>query len=174
MKSRLIFGFIGCLLMTISTPSVLLAQQKDYGTNRQLRTCPSRTEPTRGRITVEQAKRYVACSFEEKPPFNGSIKFVDVLSLEIAPKTRSAKPADFRLSNLDPTKPIYELRGSIVIYSCANVAGRSTPPPGQNCSISRDPKAEGKCYQTPFNEWHCVMRGAGLLKRPEHKMPPPQ
>jgi hypothetical protein len=176
MKSILTIGFIGCMLMTISDLNILPAQANDYGTNRQLRTCPSRTAPTKGRISIEQAKQYVACSYEERAPFNASVKFVDVLSLEVAPKPRSPKPADLRLANLDIEKPIYDLQGSLVVYTCAKITGSSSSSKrGQNCSIIRNPKAIGKCYQTPFSEWHCVMiLGSGLLNRPEYKMPPPQ
>jgi hypothetical protein len=176
MKLSLAIGFIGSMLMTISDFGILPAKANDYGTNRQLRNCPSRTTPIKGRISVEQAKQYVACSYEEKAPFNASVKFVDVLSLEIAPKPRSPKPADLRLANLDIEKPIYDLQGSLVVYTCAKITDSSSSSKrGQNCSIVRNPKAIGKCYQTPFKEWHCVMvLGSGLLNRPEYKMPPPQ
>jgi hypothetical protein len=176
MKSSLTIGFIGCLLVNSLAPNMVFAQTFDFGTSRKLRTCPSRTAPTKGRISVEQAKQYVACSYEERAPFNGSVKFVDVLSLEVAPKPRSPKPADLRLANLDIEKPIYDLQGSLVVYTCAKITGSSSSSKhGQNCSIIRNPKAIGKCYQTPFSEWHCVMiLGSGLLNRPEYKMPSPQ
>jgi hypothetical protein len=176
MKSILTLGFIGSMLMNCLDPSMVFAQTFDYGTSRKLRTCSSRTTPTKGRINVEQAKKYVACSYEEKAPFNASVKFVDVLSLEIAAKPRSPKPADLRLANLDIEKPIYDLQGNLVVYTCARITNSSlSAKRGQNCSIVRNPKAIGKCYQTPFSEWHCVMiLGSGLLNRPEYKMPPPQ
>jgi hypothetical protein len=176
MKSKLTLGVIGITLMITLDPNIVSAQSRDYGTSRQLRNCPSRTAPTSGRIGIEQAKKYVACSFEEKAPFNGSVKFVDVLSLEVASKPRQAKPADTRLVNLDITKPIYDLRGSIVIHNCYNITGKSEMTTrGQNCSIYRNPKAVGKCYQTPFSEWHCVMiLGNNAIERAERKMPPPE
>jgi hypothetical protein len=154
---------------------MVFAQTVDYGTNRKLRTCPSRKEPTKGRINVEQAKQYVACSFEKNAILTPSVKFVDVLSLEIAPTPRSPKPADLRLANLDIKKPIYDIQGSIVVYNCARITDSSlSAKRGQNCSIIRNPKAVGKCYQTPFSEWHCVMILGSGVNKPEYKMPPPQ
>jgi hypothetical protein len=115
---------------------------------------------------------YVACYYEEKPVFNASVKFVDILSLEIAPKTRRARSSDLNLnSQFDLDKPVYELRGSIIEYNCYNVT--EGYPRGKNCSVSRIPKSTGKCLQTTFGDWHCVL-GGGSLVRPETKMPAPQ
>jgi hypothetical protein len=175
MKSILTLSLVGFISTAISSPSVVLAQTFDFDTNRQLRTCPSRKAPTSGRISVEQAKKYVACYYEDKEPFNASVQFVDVLSLEIAPKTRRARSVDFTLTNIDTSKPIYELRGSIVVHRCVNITGSAYGPKrGKNCFISREPKAVGKCYQTPFSEWYCLMGGRGVPKRPEPNMPAPQ
>jgi hypothetical protein len=176
MKSKLTLGVIGIALMIDLVPNIVSAQARDYGTSRQLRNCPSRTAPTSGRISVEQAKEYVGCSYEEKVPFNGAVKFVDVLSLEVASKPRQARSADTRLSNLDIRKPIYDLRGSIVIHNCYNITGKSDMTTrGQNCSVYRNTKAVGKCYQTPFSEWHCVMiLGNNAIESAERKMPPPE
>jgi hypothetical protein len=170
MKSRLILGLIGCTLITILASS-LTALANDYGTNRQRRTCPSRTEPRSGGISVEQAKTYVACYYEEKAVFNASVDFADILSLEIAPKSRRARAADFRLHQIDIEKPIYEIRGSIVVHNCQNIT--EGYPRGQNCRVSRIPKSTGKCYQTTFGDWYCVLGGSSLV-RPETKMPAPQ
>jgi hypothetical protein len=80
MKLSFTLGLIGCTLLTFLTPSLLNAQPSgfDFGTNRRLRTCPSKTEPRSGRISVEQAKMYVACNYEEKGVFNASVQFVDI------------------------------------------------------------------------------------------------
>jgi hypothetical protein len=174
MKLRLPLGIIGCTLLTILAPSIQPVQARDYGTSRQLRSCPSRTEPTRGRISVEQAKMYVACYYEDQPITGPDVKFVDILSLEIAAKPRAARPIDLRLVDIDIEKPIYELRGSLVVHTCENLVSQYNAPRGQNCSIGRELKAIGKCYQTPFGEWHCVMGGMGLVTNQEYKMPAPE
>jgi hypothetical protein len=169
MKSRLTLGLIGYTLVTILAPS-LPAQANDYGTIRQLRTCPSRTEPRSGRISVAQAKIYAACYYEEKGVFNAAVQFVDILSLQIAPKPRRVRDTDLRLNQIDIEKPVYELRGSIVVHTCQNIT--EGYPRGQNCSVSRVPKSTGKCYQTTFGDWYCMIGGASLV-RPETKMPAP-
>jgi hypothetical protein len=170
MKLRLTLAIISGTLMAILAPSILTAGANDYGTSRQLRTCPSRTEPSRGRISVEQAKAYAACYYEEKAVFNASVNFVDILSLQVASKSRRARDADFRLHQIDIEKPIYDIKGSIVIYNCQNIT--EGYPRGQNCRISRVPNSTGKCYQTTFGDWYCVL-GGGSLVRPETKMPAP-
>ena len=171
MKSRLTLGLIGCTLMTIIASSIQPAQANDYGTSRQRRTCPSRTEPLSGRISVEQAKMYVACDYEEKAVFNASVKFVDILSLQIAPKPRRVRDVDLRMPQVDIEKPVYELRGSMIVHTCYNIT--EGYPRGKNCSVSRQPKSIGKCYQTTFGDWHCVMGGASLGE-PERNMPAPE
>jgi hypothetical protein len=62
---------IGYMLLSLSTPSILNAQTRDYGTTRQPRTCPTRSQPTKltGRfllilililgITVEKTARFI-------------------------------------------------------------------------------------------------------------------
>jgi hypothetical protein len=171
MKSKLTPTIIGCTLITILTSGILPAQSNDYGTSRQLRTCPSRTTPSSGRISVEQAKIYAACYYEEKPVFNAAVDFVDILSLQVAPKSRRAKGADFRLHKIDIEKPIYDIRGSIVVYNCQNITAGY--PRGQNCRVSRVPNSTGKCYQTTFGDWYCTLGGASLVK-PETKMRAPE
>ena len=171
MKSRLTLTIISVTLMTIIVSSILPARANDYGTNRQRRTCPSRTEPRRGRISVEQAKIYAACYYEERAVFNAAVDFVDILSLEIAPKPRQARSGDSILPQIDIEKPIYDLRGSIVVHNCQNIT--EGYPHGQNCRVSRQPKSIGKCYQTTFGDWYCSLSGTSNL-RPETEMPPPE
>jgi hypothetical protein len=173
MKSRLTLSIIGGTLLTLLDPSILPAQANDYGTSRQLRTCPSRTEPRSGRISVEQAKIYAACYYEEQGVFNASVKFVDILSLQVAPKPRRARDIDFRLHKIDIEKPVYDIRGSMIVYNCYNTLGSTSYSHGSNCSVYREPKSNGKCYQTTFGDWHCVMAG-GSSVRPEHHMPAPE
>jgi hypothetical protein len=172
MKSRLTLSIIGGTLLTLLAPSILPAQANDYGTSRQLRTCPSKTEPRSGRISVEQAKIYAACYYEEQGVFNASVKFVDILSLQVAPKSRRVKGSEFRRYQIDIEKPAYDIRGSMILYICQNTLGTSYPR-GQNCTVYREPKSSGMCYQTTFGDWYCLMGGSAST-RPETKMPAPE
>jgi hypothetical protein len=170
MKLMLTLAIIGGTLLTLLTPSILTAQNNDYGTNRKLRTCPSRSEPKSGSISAAQAKIYVACSVEEKRVFNASVQFVDILSLQVAPKSRRVKDSEFRRYQIDIEKPVYDIRGSMILYTCQNTLGTSYPR-GQNCIVYREPKSSGMCYQTTFGDWYCSMGGSSA--RPEPKMPAP-
>jgi hypothetical protein len=170
MKLRLTCGVIGCML-TILASNILPAQANDYGTSRQRRTCPSRTEPSSGGISAEQAAIYAACYYEERAVFNAAVDFVDILSVEVASESRQARSADFGLHQIDIEKPIYDIRGSIVVYNCQNIT--EGYPRGQNCRISRVPDSTGKCYQTTFGDWYCLLGGSSLVN-PETGMPAPE
>jgi hypothetical protein len=62
---------------------------------------------------------------------------------------------------LDPSKPVYPIRGSYDKYQCdalnpkLGMKGRNA---GDNCSVYPNPKAEGICYTTTFGEWDCLMQ----------------
>ncbi len=141
--------------------SVAEAPRFDWGTSRQLRTCPDRTVPAKGKMSVAQATAYVACEYEEEPPYNARILFVDILSLQIASQTRRVNAGDVSLwPDINQRKPIYILRGSIVVHACANITGTATGPKlGSNCIQSRVPKAKGNCRVDVFGEWTCYLGG---------------
>jgi hypothetical protein len=123
MKSKLTLGIICCTMLTFLTPSILNAQTKNYGTNRQPRACASRLEPRTGPLSVDQAKKYVACDNEglNKAVIHSGydMDFIDILSLQVAPKSRRVTIRDMQdFLGIDAEKPAYDIRGSIVKYSC--------------------------------------------------------
>jgi hypothetical protein len=131
---------------------------KNYGTERTLRTCPDRSQPSKGPISVAQAKAYVACSYEDKPPYNAAVRFVDVQKLEIASNTRPVNTQDImRWPQINQHKPIYVLQGAVVVHSCANIAGSQKV--GSNCIRYDVPKAIGTCWQDQFAAWFCFLGG---------------
>ena len=172
MKSRLTIAIVGCALLTLLNPYILTAQARNIGTNRQPRTCPSRTAPTRGAISARQATIYAACHTESDGYHaNYETLFIDILSLQVA-KPRQANSNDFRsFTNIDTTKPVYDLQGSVVQYRCYNI-GETVHTAGKNCTISRVPESVGTCVQDTFGKWFCSM--STLSSTPEYKMPPPQ
>ncbi len=174
MKLKLTLGIIGCTLLSLLIPSIIHAQNADYGTNRQRRTCPSRSEPKSGSISAKQATIYAACSYEEQKVFNTAVDFVDILSLQVSPKSRRATFSEHELNQIDIEKPVYDIRGSIVVYSCHNTLS-GTYPRGRNCTVYTQPKSHGKCYQTVFSDWYCAL-GIGYASPDliKHDMPAPQ
>lgn len=172
MKLRFTLGIFGCTLLTLLTPSILKAQAGDFGTNRQPRTCDSTSAPKSGRIDAAQAKIYAACE-AEKPVNNYSVRFIDILSLEVAPKPRRVNMRDLQeYPNIDIEKPIYDLKGSVISYWCYRVSDSQFGyRAGRNCTIRRVPESTGRCFQNTFGNWNC---GIGTYSATsEQKMPAP-
>jgi hypothetical protein len=174
--SMLSFVLLVVMLVVFSKPAfsnTLDVSKMDFGTKRKLRTCPSQKEPTSGVIGVEQAKTYIACSYEERKPYNASVTFVDILQLEFGPKTRKVMTDDImRWPNIDQDKPIYVLRGSIIMHSCANIVPGLSQKAGSNCTQYHTPKAKGSCWQDQFGEWFCFL--GGMHDKEIRKQPAPQ
>jgi hypothetical protein len=94
MKTQLLIGFF------LSAASINLNAQSasnpkfDWGTARKLCTCPDRLSPVQGPISVAQATIDDARAHEDRLPYNAAVTFVDILKLEITPKTRDVNTAD--------------------------------------------------------------------------------
>jgi hypothetical protein len=167
------------MAMALSTsfvaPHTARAQepQWNWGTSRQLRTCPDKTSPAKGKMTVALATMYVACYYEEQAPYDASVYFVDISSLQVVTKRRaSAKDTTF-VSEIDPKKPVYVLQGSMVLHQCYNITTNEYgKKQGENCSRSELPKAKGKCVADLLGEWKCYL--GGMDPSPKRKQPAPQ
>jgi hypothetical protein len=169
------------VIPTIARPVTAQAQETpaaqeptfNWGTSRPLRTCPDKTAPAKGRMTVALATAYVACEYEEEPPYNARILFVDILSLKIASQTRRVNTGDVALwPDIDQKKPIYILSGSIVVHACGNITENEYGPKlGSNCIQTRVPKAKGNCRVDVFGEWTCYL--GGYDPKPRTKEPAP-
>jgi hypothetical protein len=174
MQSKLIIGAIGYLLWTLLTPNVLNAQGRDFGTNRQPRTCASTSTPKTGRISAKQAAIYVACEAEgdRKVKMGGTEYFIDILNLQVNPKPRQVSIVDVKKygSTIDQNQPIYDLKGSVIGYSCFNLLG-GLYQRGQNCIVTRVPNSLGTCYKSPAGNWVCNM--SVYSDKKETNMPPP-
>jgi hypothetical protein len=174
-------GTIGYVLLALSTPSILNAQTKDYGTTRQPQTCPSRSQPTNGPITARTAKKYLTCLKEEFKCIDSCISFFDVNSLQMAPKSRQATGAEInffssRGRNIDTDKPIYDFKVNATQYLCYAVRNNPSSPildnRGKNCTIIHTPNGYGKCFQNTFGEWYCtITQGTGTADK--EKVAPP-
>jgi hypothetical protein len=170
---------IGYVLLALSTPSILNAQTRDYGTTRQPQTCPPRSQPTNGPIIAESAKKYLACLNEESPTVKPYRHFFDVNSLQMAPKSRQATSAEINYfsytgRNIDSDKPIYDFKANTTSYFCNPIANNPNPSypsnRGKSCLITRSPNSYGKCFQNTFGEWYCTITN-GTGKR-EYGPPP--
>jgi hypothetical protein len=174
MNTKLTVGIIGCTLLTLLSPSILNAQTgRDFGTDRQPRTCQSRSAPTSGGISAAQAAVYAACEDEadSKVKYPGTVNFVDILSLQVL-KSRRVNNIDvnrYGQGIIDENQPIYPIQGSANYYSCYNLLG-GIYKRGQNCSVYRSQESRGSCYKTTFGKWACKLTHSGTQ---ENKVAPP-
>ncbi|RUS93989.1 hypothetical protein DSM106972_094600 [Dulcicalothrix desertica PCC 7102] len=163
-------------------PTTVIAETSTYGTTLRPRTCASRTEPSKGALSVEQAKMYFICDKEWQNGTPGqvsptsSIWLIDNLDLKVASPERPFNQNDFTYTHyqggkilaIDTEKPIYDIRGSYTSYVCYEI--NRVHAAGKNCSVTSFPDSSGICFRDTFSEWHCSMRGRSKIL---HKMPPP-
>jgi hypothetical protein len=173
MNAKLTIGIIGCTLLTVLNPSILAAQTgTDFGTNRQPRTCSSRSAPSSGAISAAQAAKYAACEDEgdNQSKLPGSVNFVDILSLQVA-KPRRVNSVDISSygPTIDENRPIYPITGKANWYTCFNLLG-GIYQRGQNCIVVRSTDSRGNCYKTTSNKWACKLSHSG---QQETKVAPP-
>jgi hypothetical protein len=145
-------------------PATLIADMT-YGTTRTNRTCPSRVNPQRGRISLEQARTYFICRYENftgELGKNGSdFTFVDDLKMQMS-AARPPNRADLGLGyeeGIDLKQPVYPIKVSYTSTSCgARNLGEAGEEGKGNCLV-RGVKGIGACFRNTFGEWHCKIRG---------------
>lgn len=72
--------------------------------------------------------------------------------------------------NIDVTKPVFAIRGSMESYQCSPTYGT---PTGRNCAITHSRNAEGDCYRTTFGDWRCFMVDGQARPNETTDQPPP-
>jgi hypothetical protein len=178
MKSKLIISLIGCTLSTLLTPTSLLAEIgtdlsdtdyfTKYGTSRRPQTCPSRTEPRTGQLTVAQAIKYTRCRIESENDFGlNFVNFVDFSNFQLSPP-RHAYESEY-IYSLDPNQPVYDFKAYTVTYHCNNIigSGGSISQQGKNCApvgadIPGPINSSGICFQDINKRRACRLRGIPL------------
>jgi hypothetical protein len=180
MKSKRTIGIIGWMLLTLLTPTSLKAQQETYGTSRQPQTCPSRSEPSTGRLSVTQALKYTRCWFEDKNKSRG-VYFADISNFKLSPPhqvTERDSLQQWTINKIDRTQPMYDIKAHVVYYMCQPVHNNIDPnyfgAPGKNCqligSVESNPlNSSGICFKDLTEQWHCRLTVKG---KPVYGPPP--
>jgi hypothetical protein len=147
-----------------------------YG-SRNPAVCKSTKSPASGVPSASQLKDYVRCDVYLGEKANGkTIYLLENLQVEIG-KGRPYQDSEKGVSNIDPSQPVYPIRGSYDKYSCAVLVAGGLPNAtrGANCAIFKEPRASGICYKTTFGEWGCMMVDVQINTREgQFNMPPPQ
>ena len=150
--------------VTRQAPATLVAQVV-YPTDRAIRTCPSRTSPQRGAISLEQARAYFICRYETFTGTLGQISasynYVNDLKMQIA-GARPPTSADLALGyqeEIDLKQPVYPIKFKYSDAACRGY-NLSYPNPATDgkCLVRDEVKGVGICFRSNFGEWHCKMR----------------
>jgi hypothetical protein len=150
--------------VTRQAPATLVAQMV-YATTRVNRTCPSRVNPQRGGISLQQARTYFICRYET---FTGPLgkaysgyTFVNDLKMQMA-AARPPNRIDLALGyeeEIDSKQPVYPIKFS---YSDAACSAYNPGEPGESgkgkCLVRDEVKGVGICFRSNFGEWHCKMQ----------------
>jgi hypothetical protein len=153
--------------VTKQAPTTLIAQMT-YGTTRTNRTCPSRVNPQRGGISLEQARTYFICRYER---FNGllgkgnsSYSFVDDLKMQMAaarPPTRADLGLGYQ-EDINLNQPVYPIKVSYRGTFCDARNPESLREDRKGaCLVTDEIKGVGICFRSTFGEWHCKTRPTG-------------
>jgi hypothetical protein len=170
MKSKRTIGIIiGGMLLTLLTPTSLKAQQETYGTSRQPQTCPSRSEPRTGRLSVAQAIKYSRCWFEEN---SRGVHFADISNFKLSPPrqvTEQDSLQQWTINKIDRTQPMYDIKAHVVYYMCSGIQYDPqvrVNQPGKNCQLigaveSNPLNSNGICFKDLTEQWHCRLTVMG-------------
>jgi hypothetical protein len=127
------------------------ANQDKYGT-RDPATCATRTAPP----NAQTAARYFICDAEHES--GDAMYLVNNVKVQVAPKGRPFNMRTDSWPGVDPSQPIYDIRGSFRNYQCSAKNSLSWENhPGQACAYGDQPNATGECYRDTFADWHCKM-----------------
>lgn len=143
-----------------------------YGA-RDPETCPSRSAPASGAPSAEQAKHYLGCEIEH---VSGSMLYLlaDV-KVQVASSPRPYEVRHDIADQIDPQKPVYDIRGSYLKYQCPLTNSYDGEHfPGKHCSYANETNASGLCWQTSFGEWRCRMIDVMHLSNTVNHVPPPK
>jgi hypothetical protein len=138
--------------------------------------CKSKTQPASGAPSGQQLVDLIRCGSAGERVYDGQLYLLENVKAEIG-KGRPYVYTDYG-HKLDPSKPVYPIRGSFDKYQCTALnpkIGMKGRNPGDNCSIYPQPKAEGICYTTTFGEWDCLMQDREIgVSAAKHYQPAPR
>jgi hypothetical protein len=140
-----------------------------YGT-RERATCNSRSGP----INATTARQYFICDTEGESLGRAMILVTNV-SVQVAASRAFNWNQDSAHNGIDPSQPVYDIRGSFQEYMCNKpIFADNAFAVTHNCSLYNEPQAQGTCYKTTFGEWHCDMADAngGNTPAARNVMPP--
>lgn len=159
-------------LLMAALPTSASAQRgvgAQYDT-RDPRTCADQSQPKRGAIPAALAMRYFICGAEKESDYQ--LFLVENVQLQVGAPRRFQMNTD-AANDVDPSQPVYPIRGSFVRYQCRAPSALEGNK-GKNCSVYQQPKATGACYKTTFGDWNCSMMDIVSDTNVRHRVAPPR
>ncbi len=97
------------------------------------------------------------------------------VKVQVAPKGRLFNIRTDSFPQVDPSKPIYDIRGSYRSWQCSSKHSLEWDNhPGSNCNYGDQPNATGECYADTFGDWHCKMLDINHVSSTVWHVPPPK
>jgi hypothetical protein len=159
-------------LLLLSNPALAAGAGAKYG-SRNPASCPDRKQPTSGGPSVQQATRYLSCDMENESSRN--LYLVTNVQLQVAPKGRPFNPVTDSAQGIDPSQPVYDIRGAFRMYQCAD---KSSMLPSQdqtkNCRYEDYQNTKGSCWRDTFADWHCELSYSPNYRNKSDPVAPPQ
>lgn len=170
LKGKLLLIFVALLAVTFPFAIAQPGAGKPFGA-RDPRTCPSRNAG----LTAAQAREYFICDSEVAEVYTGSLYLVTDVTVQVGkgrPFNMQSDSFGWATTNgIDPTQTVYPIRGSFTSWQCSKL-GTITGVPGQSCTMTPQPAAQGICFKNSFGDWHCTMMDLGH-KGGMERYPPP-
>jgi len=145
-----------------------------FGTREPL-ACSDTKEPARGPLTAALATKYARCGREKVVRHSGGdlLYLMENAHFEVG-KSRKYQTSDSLLSDIDPARPVYPIRGGFDLYSCSDPKQHSGMRLGANCRLNRNTQSDGVCYQTTFGDWKCEISYEADFRGAERDVPGPR
>jgi hypothetical protein len=167
------------LMAFLAAAGILVAAEPNVGEKYESRNpfvCASKKEPANGAPSVNRLKDLVRCGTGGERVTSQMLYLLENLKVEVG-KGRPYQASDRQSQNIDPSLPVYPIRGSYDRYQCAvvnNAIDLKAYKSGANCSVYPNPEATGVCYKTTFGDWNCVMSDfmIGSSSKREYVAPP--
>lgn len=146
-------------VLILSGASPLLNAQQGIGAQYFTRdpiTCSSKKAPASGPPSPAQAALYVRCDPSGEGLYGGYLFLLENVQVEIGKGRPFQYGSDIGMSEIDPSQPVYPIRGSFQRYQCSS--SKAGPyKRGSNCTLITTPQAKGACFKTTFGDWTCKM-----------------
>ena len=133
--------------------------------------CKSMKDPSRGAPSTSQLREYILCANEKIMGF-GLLLYENVKP-EVGKSRSYSAGADSGAGEIDPSQPVYPVRGTWDAYTCCEPTHNGTI--GKNCNMRKATPLAGACYRTTFCDWSCRVRNTSWdLNDSIAGVPPPR